>query len=359
MNPSLSPIQRDDLRTKLKDWHIKTIDKVRKARGTNPNASGAAAASANSGAVKKSDIEIFSGFKLAIEHCQLDWSDYVIPGITYVEKDIHHRWNHLASPPHGTSSSSKLGNTEFNKGLHKGAHSQGKSYTADFYADTVHGDGGGSSSSEGFCEPGFAEPGTLNSRDSDSSLADENEVFVNKHMQKLKISEKHRTSSGEESSLPKGKGIKYSATKQVSEDMDSDSSIPSLSAQNRTEQKEAGAAAAVAQASNDQSLSESQQSSDEYQLYFYDPKSKLSDFDRKKDKKSDEPNYFAGIRKLDNKQDNLFSRAEALHAHGYTKEACKLAKQLAEEMLNNPPDVNAEPANQAGKGEIMCTWMKC
>jgi len=30
----------------------------------------------------------------------------------------------------------------------------------------------------------------------------------------------------------------------------------------------------------------------------------------------------------------LFALAEALHTHGYTKEACKLARQLAEEMLS-------------------------
>jgi len=30
----------------------------------------------------------------------------------------------------------------------------------------------------------------------------------------------------------------------------------------------------------------------------------------------------------------LLALAEALHTHGYTKEACKLARQLAEEMLS-------------------------
>ena len=40
----------------------------------------------------------------------------------------------------------------------------------------------------------------------------------------------------------------------------------------------------------------------------------------------------------------LCARAEALHAHGHTKEACKLAEQLAEELLANPPDLLAECA---------------
>ena len=32
---------------------------------------------------KLSDVEIFSGFKPAIEACYLDWQDYPIPGVTY------------------------------------------------------------------------------------------------------------------------------------------------------------------------------------------------------------------------------------------------------------------------------------
>ena len=47
----------------------------------------------------------------------------------------------------------------------------------------------------------------------------------------------------------------------------------------------------------------------------------------------------------------LFAHAEGLHAHGHTKEACRLAKQLAEEMLNNPPDLTQEQPQQTAKGE--------
>lgn len=37
----------------------------------------------------------------------------------------------------------------------------------------------------------------------------------------------------------------------------------------------------------------------------------------------------------------LFALAEALHTHGYTKEACKLARQLAEEMLSTTASSDA------------------
>ena len=32
---------------------------------------------------KPSDLELFSGFKNAIEACMLDWEDYPIPGVTF------------------------------------------------------------------------------------------------------------------------------------------------------------------------------------------------------------------------------------------------------------------------------------
>ena len=79
LNPSLSPMQRDDLCAQLKDWHIVTIDKVRNARNTTVTGGAVVA-------VKKNDVEAFVGFKPAIEACQLDWSDYTISGITYVER---------------------------------------------------------------------------------------------------------------------------------------------------------------------------------------------------------------------------------------------------------------------------------
>ena len=40
-----------------------------------------------------------------------------------------------------------------------------------------------------------------------------------------------------------------------------------------------------------------------FQVYFYDTKAKVMDIQPEKKKKTDEPNYFAGIKKIDNKQD--------------------------------------------------------
>lgn len=38
----------------------------------------------------------------------------------------------------------------------------------------------------------------------------------------------------------------------------------------------------------------------------------------------------------------LFACAEALYAHGYSNEACRLAVELARDLLSNPPDLKVE-----------------
>lgn len=48
----------------------------------------------------------------------------------------------------------------------------------------------------------------------------------------------------------------------------------------------------------------------------------------------------------------LFARAEGLHAHGHSREACTLAIKLAEELLANPPDLMIDippPPKRKGK----------
>lgn len=48
----------------------------------------------------------------------------------------------------------------------------------------------------------------------------------------------------------------------------------------------------------------------------------------------------------------LFARAEALHAHGHTQEASKLAVRLAHELLAHPPSLEVEglvASAQSGK----------
>ena len=48
---------------------------------------------------------------------------------------------------------------------------------------------------------------------------------------------------------------------------------------------------------------------------------------------------FGELRPLDDPLEILFARAEGLHAHGHSAEACELGVQLATELLAHPPDL--------------------
>ena len=364
INPGLSPIQRDDLCTQLKDWHIKTIDKVRKARG---NVTG------GNSTIKKTDIEIFTGFKAGIEGTQLDWKDYPIPGLTYMERD-RPRWKfsfgkaqevdcrragrgkcHAMSTVSGSTAihngvqklglEAALAHAQAHHHAHNAAHAHKhhpplptrpsqESNTSDLEPGSVQTDGACSSSSEGFCENEKDAP-SLHLHDSDSDLGESD-----MHHHKLSLpppvsacdcvkskkdysragplppgpvtvapsnskSEGATVSASSSKSASKSRDLPLDSAPLKADDQDSDSSLPGASFQASSSKSSASqvsaAAAAAALSKGDQS--ESQQSSDEYQVYFYDPKAKVSDSNADKKKKSDEPNYFAGIKKLENKQD--------------------------------------------------------
>ena len=109
--------------------------------------------------------------------------------------------------------------------------------------------------------------------------------------------------------------------------------------------------------------SDSQQSGDEYQLYYYDAKSsvgankrdnagKNNDENSKKDSNLLGFNVVANLKRIEDPWEILFARAEGLHAHGHSKDACVLGVKLADELLANPPDLTLEPpAAPTGKGK--------
>ena len=350
LNPALSTIQRDDLIIQLKDWHIKTIDKVRKGRS---NMAG------GSSTVKKQDIEIFPGFKPAIEACQLSWDDYYIPGVTFVEKG-RRQWRFTFS--------SRLTDGERNKGarpktqniaVHKvslldaikppgGSAGNRKSQdlsagAAQAAAAIAQTDGACSSSSEGFCENERLD-GALNPQDSDSE--DGGAVFAHAKSMAVTVQKpaplvshgnlkpEQGTSSNKTKEIPNRNGpLQGPNTSQLATDKkvkgdgnESDSSLPEGAAYapvNKnvvTNVGGAGSSNAVAKPGGEGSEQQQQNLGDEYQLYFYNTSAKLPDPALDKKKKPDQPNYFAGIKKVENKVDvssvyRIISYVHLNHCH--------------------------------------------
>lgn len=349
LNPKLSPIQKDDLCAKFKEWHISTIEKVKKARNNN---------SANSGGVlKKSEIENFAGFKPGIEACLLFWDDYHIPGVTYSVSQklcLRYRFNRVTDPDAKKPSriqpmticSENLISTDDMTTLAQATNMLNEHHSPQDIKNKRHrhpsrqghnNDGAMSSGSEGFCEP---ERGSSLFRDSDSGSEmkepnsrsnsfEDNEVFGVFTLENLESKR----------NLERRQQVDHSHV------FDEDSYMDLGARQKPGPSDGRGTEPAqIVVGGNAEQSSESQVSGDEYSVYFYD-RAKATEAEKKrKEKSNEEPNYFAGVKKLENAQEILFARAEALHAHGHTKEACQLAQQLAEELLANPPDLLAECA---------------
>ncbi|CAL8298206.1 unnamed protein product [Merluccius merluccius] len=71
----------------------------------------------------------------------------------------------------------------------------------------------------------------------------------------------------------------------------------------------------------------------------------------------EEPDIFAGIKPLEQEgqMEVLFACAEALYAHGYSNESCRLAVELAGDLLANPPDLKVEQPQTKGKKSKVST----
>ncbi|KAH6945444.1 hypothetical protein HPB50_008498 [Hyalomma asiaticum] len=66
------------------EWHVKTLERVCKVRAGSSNVAGTGGNGGLSGA-RRSDLDVFPGFKPSLEACLLDWTDYPIEGITYAD----------------------------------------------------------------------------------------------------------------------------------------------------------------------------------------------------------------------------------------------------------------------------------
>ncbi|XP_073541899.1 zinc finger SWIM domain-containing protein 8 isoform X1 [Phyllobates terribilis] len=97
---------------------------------------------------------------------------------------------------------------------------------------------------------------------------------------------------------------------------------------------------------------------DDYQAYYLNPQEAAKNEDEKAEEGTEEEqDIFSGIKPLDqeNRMEVLFACAEALHAHGYSTEACRLTVELAQDLLANPPDLKVEQPPTKGKKNKVST----
>nr|XP_040034503.1 zinc finger SWIM domain-containing protein 8 isoform X3 [Gasterosteus aculeatus aculeatus] len=97
---------------------------------------------------------------------------------------------------------------------------------------------------------------------------------------------------------------------------------------------------------------------DDYQAYYLSAASEEgADRQLADNHQEEEPDIFAGMKPLEQegRMEVLFACAEALHAHGYSNEACRLAVELARDLLANPPDLKVEQPQTKGKKSKVST----
>uniref|UniRef100_A0A4W6C8N9 Zinc finger, SWIM-type containing 8 n=1 Tax=Lates calcarifer TaxID=8187 RepID=A0A4W6C8N9_LATCA len=123
--------------------------------------------------------------------------------------------------------------------------------------------------------------------------------------------------------------------------------------QNRDEDVDSAGKAASVEAAAAGAVGE-----DDYQAYYLSAASEEgADRQLTDSHQEEEPDIFAGIKPLDQegRMEVLFACAEALYAHGYSNEACRLAVELARDLLANPPDLKVEQPQTKGKKSKVST----
>ncbi|XP_062926433.1 zinc finger SWIM domain-containing protein 8 isoform X1 [Mobula hypostoma] len=95
---------------------------------------------------------------------------------------------------------------------------------------------------------------------------------------------------------------------------------------------------------------------DDYQVYYL-PQEEAKEEEKPEESNEEEQDILAGLKPLDqeNRMEVLFACAEALYAHGYNNEACRLAIDLARDLLANPPDLKVEQPQTKGKKNKVST----
>ena len=270
---------------------------------------------------KLSDVEIFSGFKPAIEACFLNWDDYQIPGVTY-----------------GHNSKYLCPFTVFKQPASE--------------ADSAAGRAGSSqvNSSQAVLRCEF--PGTVVQRprsvreDTGEGVREVNTLARN-------------SLSSEELASASDEGVE-----EVQSDGEQEVEVARVSGEQGVSDKPEDESSPEREMESDWSGGQASApvpvpapppaDPQDYRVYFYDPKVPLASLGT--DSSKEEVDIFKNLRKLEDPWEILFMRAEGIHAHGYQSHAAEMAVRLAMDMLKNPPDLitDAPPIAMKGKKRRVC-----
>uniref|UniRef100_A0AAY4D9U2 SWIM-type domain-containing protein n=1 Tax=Denticeps clupeoides TaxID=299321 RepID=A0AAY4D9U2_9TELE len=371
LDPTMSPQRRLELAAQLKQWHLKVIEIVKR------------------GQHRKSLDKLFQGFKPAVESCYFNWEvAYPLPGITYCstdKKSASFCWARAVQQQRGAKAGQAADNPEAGgTGGARGPSSDGLStdhrprsinshpvqqevavrpketITSKRKALSTGGSGsggmlvrlgksklpqGGKASCSGSSGVGGKHPGAKRCTSSeDSSLEPD--------MAELSIDDGSSLALGAEASntfdfLPPPPEMLPSPSPLLRDSRKFSGSVGGALAGPSGGDPDAGV---VAGGDPD--------GEDDYQAYYLSAASEEGAERGVPDNNhEEEPDIFAGIKPLEQegRMEVLFACAEALYAHGYSNEACRLAVDLARDLLANPPDLKVEQPQTKGKKSKVST----
>lgn len=315
-----------------------------------------AGSSSGSGSNKRvTDGDVFPGFKPAIEACQLDWSDYPLPGVTYSRTAsryycpvmcFRHDSRHESqtapiSAPHPRNPTSHAGPKRPSE--RRVPISPGNPGDVDNQAGGVallgarhSGQRSSSVSSEGFCDNDMG-------RDSDSPPD-------HRSPEQVDSGQVSRQSSREERAMPV-LGIvsafgrpREERDKSSPDDGGVESDWSGVAEPSRSQRSRGGSRGQRAREGH---------GTDEYDVYLYNSNmvGDGSSGGSGEGVTGRGLDIFNNLKKLEDPLEILFARAEGLHAHGHLQEASGLAVQLSHELLANPPNLMVDLPPPPPKGK--------
>ncbi|XP_054168196.1 zinc finger SWIM domain-containing protein 8-like [Oppia nitens] len=360
LNPALSPSDAKMFYNLLHDWHLKTVERVLKMRTTMNNGN-------TTNNIKKSDIDVFTGFKPAMEGCLMDWSDYPIAGITY----FGNRPNRWYTPPvhastHSTQCSTQTISTENAINSNSSSSRRGRSVEI------------GQLLAQSPNHLAEAEPIPSTSKTTHSVIQSAQTLLSNMNSKSIKNNESNRSSLSSEgfceteneafdesiavtesvlkstSNESRNRPEIYRNNSNDSTDMVADENGSDTSAESNTNPLDANSNAVNNNKPNVET--NANKVSNEFDLYYYNSKANENISPKAQLLKSlkedlDENRIQVVIKRIEDPIEILFARAEALHAHGRTLEACLLAVKLADELLSNPPNLLIETPTPPTRGK--------
>ncbi|XP_060092641.1 zinc finger SWIM domain-containing protein 8 [Heteronotia binoei] len=394
LDPTISPHRRRDMCAQLRLWQLKVIDNVKR------------------GQHKKSLEKLFQGFKPAVEACYFNWEEaYPIPGITYSSADKKNSFCwvkaiqqrscrpqctealceagrgpgqeagggtclHLGDRSRPTSQEpavrpkeiigkrkvvpegpqrvlrrlSAEGDKTAYKPATKGKLPAGKSLAS------KHSGKRRMSSEDSSLEPDLAEM-TLD----DSSLALGAEASNTFSFPESPLSRSYREtfeedggvyfSEAAEPTLRSSPSAKKTPKDPGGEAGSGDDDFP-------CPEESGGGVSLKAKEVGETGAAGGEEDEDGYQVYYLNPQEVAKEEEEKAEGGAEEEqDVFAGIKPLEqeNRMEILFACAEALYAHGYSNEACRLTVEFAKDLLANPPDLKVEQPPTKGKKNKVST----